>query len=142
MPIKDKEARLKYIKEWALQDYHKHPEKYRERSRASRENNPARRLITSTKRTAKIKNLEHNITAEDLVLPKFCPLLGIEIDYSAGNGKNLSNPSVDRIDPTKGYIKGNVEVMSMFANIMKSKASNEQLITFAKNVLRKYSNEG
>jgi hypothetical protein len=138
MPIKDKEARLKYIKEWNFQDYHKHPEKYKERSRAAREKNPARRLITSTKKTAKTKNLEHNITVEDLILPKFCPLLEIEIDYSAGNGKSLFNPSVDRIDSTKGYVKGNVEVMSMFANIMKSKASIEQLKTFAKNILERY----
>jgi hypothetical protein len=138
MPIKDKEARLKYIKEWALQDYHKHPEKYRERSRASREKNPARRLIASTKKTAKTKNLEHNITAEDLILPKFCPLLEIEIDYSAGNGKSMFNPSVDRIDSSKGYIKGNVEVMSMLANLMKNKASAEQLKTFAKNILERY----
>lgn len=138
MPLKDKEARRIYMREWALKEYHKNKEKHAERKRKSREENPALRLINSTKKTAKTKNLEHNITVEDLILPKFCPLLEIEIDYSAGNGKSMFNPSVDRIDSTKGYIKGNVEVMSMLANAMKNKATVEQLKTFAKNILERY----
>lgn len=43
------------------------------------------------------------------------------------------------IDPTKGYIKGNVEVMSSLANTMKSKATPEQLLHFAQEILKRYA---
>ena len=138
MPLKDKEARKLYMRTWTINDYHKNKEKYLEIRRNSRENNPALRLINSTKKTAKVKGIEHNLLPEDLILPEYCPLLEIKIDYSAGNGKNMYNPSVDRIDSSKGYVKGNVEVMSSLANIMKNKATIEQLKTFAKNILERY----
>jgi hypothetical protein len=47
-----------------------------------------------------------------------------------------NSPSIDRIDNTKGYIKGNVIVMSTLANAMKNKASFEQLKSFSTNILK------
>ncbi len=138
MPLKDKEANRLYKNKWALQDYHKNKEKYSEYRRLLREKNPALRLINSTKKTAKNKKIEHNITVDDLILPEYCPYLNVKIDYSAGNGKSMFNPSIDRIDPLQGYVKGNVEVISVLANVMKNKATVEQLQTFAMNVLRRH----
>lgn len=69
--------------------------------------------------------------------PEYCKYLGIKLDYSVGKGKICDNsPSFDRIDGSKDYIPGNVEIISHKANTMKSSANKDELVTFAKSVLR------
>lgn len=142
MPYKDPETRKAfhriYNNDWLKQDKIKHPEKYKQKYIKEKEANPSKRLFYSTKQSAKIKGLEHTIEESDLICPVYCPYLHIVIDYSAGNGKTLLKPSVDRIDPTKGYIKGNVEVISSLANTMKNNATPTQLVAFATEILKRY----
>jgi len=57
---------------------------------------------------------------------------------SHGKGRLPNSPSLDRIDPTKGYIKGNVEVISNLANTMKQNATPEELLAFAREVIKRY----
>jgi len=65
--------------------------------------------------------------------PKVCPILGIELDWKVKvNGGHNNSPSLDRIDSTKGYIKGNVMIMSTLANKMKNNATPEQLKQFSR----------
>lgn len=142
MPYKDLEERKRYNREYnrtyMRERRQADPAAARVKETSWRNANPAKRLILCTRQSAKLKVLEHDITADDLSLPEMCPLTGIPIDYSAGTGKTMEKPSVDRIDPDKGYIKGNVEVMSSLANSMKNKATPEQLVFFAKEILRRY----
>lgn len=86
---------------------------------------------------AKLYNTECNITSEDIKLISTCPLLNVPLEYNNNVANNFS-ASLDRINPSLGYIKGNIQVVSMLANSMKSSASPEQLITFSKNVLQMY----
>lgn len=84
------------------------------------------------KASAKSNNIPFDIVESDLDWPKTCPYLDIELNYiSDDRSDNVA--SLDKIEPDLGYIKGNVQIISQLANKMKSSASKEQLITFAKN---------
>lgn len=91
-------------------------------------------LINSAKKRANELNLPFNIRYDDILLPEICPLLGKEINYNNDISTNYS-PSLDRINPNLGYIKGNIQVISKLANSMKSNANKEELVTFSKNIL-------
>lgn len=79
-------------------------------------------LINAAKKRAKDSNLDFNLTLEDILLPKYCPILGIELKFN--NIKACDNSySIDRIDPSKGYVKGNVQIISFKANTIKNNAS-------------------
>lgn len=76
------------------------------------------------------------------IFPKdwICPILGYKMEvYQSGvrGGSNLS-PSLDRINPDKGYVKGNVQWVCMLANLMMSNARKEDLIRFANWINKRY----
>ena len=77
------------------------------------------------------KKLEFSIEYEDVFIPEYCPILGIKIDKfledtSQSHESRASSPSLDRVDSSKGYIKGNVSVMSYRANILKGQGTAQQ----------------
>lgn len=80
---------------------------------------------------AKEKGLEFDITIDDIIIPEVCPVLGIPIIINSGKPTDNS-PSLDRIDSTKGYIKGNVRVISFRANTIKSNGSYEEHLLISK----------
>lgn len=84
------------------------------------------------KDTSKQRGIEFNLNEEDIIIPTYCPLLEIKLEWG---GSRYNSPSVDRIDNTKGYTKDNIWVISELANRMKNTASIEQLIIFSKNAI-------
>lgn len=101
--------------------------------------NPKQRLLNSCRSNAKTQEIEFSISKEDLIIPEKCPYLDIPFDWELGTGNKNNSPSVDRIDSNKGYISGNVEVVSNLANRMKNNATKEQLIQFSKAVLFRFA---
>ena len=104
-------------------------------------NNIESRLCTIAKSRAKKKNIEFDLKKEDVVLPEYCPVLGVKLKTNMHDnttrGMNDSY-SIDRIDATRGYTKENIQVISHKANSMKRDANREELIKFAKWVLNTY----
>lgn len=75
------------------------------------------------KRAASL-SLPFDIEPEDIVLPEVCPVLGIKMVQGSGRE---SAPSLDRIIPSAGYVKGNIRVISFRANRLKSDATIDEL---------------
>ena len=88
--------------------YHKDKESY-----------PERILLNTARYRANIKKVDFQITLEDVSIPEFCPILNIPLVAGAGVLHDNS-PTLDRIIPEKGYIPGNVQVISYRANRIKS----------------------
>lgn len=123
-----------------------HSKEYRIMKRKYIDDNYIDRRLSSIKSRVKSLNngIEFSITKEDIVFPDKCPLLGIDLIYSVKGRayrEYYNSVSIDRIDNTKGYIPGNVWVISRLANTMKSCATIDELITFSNNILKYFKKE-
>lgn len=87
---------------------------------------PEAGLLALIKRRAIKANIAFDLTVKDVgKIPAVCPVFGIPL--TRGNKYSHSNsPTLDRVDPTKGYTKGNVAWISNLANGMKSNATAAQ----------------
>lgn len=95
------------------------------------------RQRTKPKGTPGGRSARANITERDIlaVWPKDdrCPILGTAFIFGPVDYNNRENiPSLDRIDPRKGYVKGNIAVMSWRANTIKNDATPEEIRKLAK----------
>ena len=79
-------------------------------------------------RRAKKKGFEFNLTPQDIPeIPEYCPILNIKLKKHNGLGPKDNSPSLDRIDTTKGYIVGNVRIISNRANRIKSDSTFDEI---------------
>ena len=100
---------------------------------------PEWKMHQRAKMRAKEKGLDFNLEVSDIVIPDTCPVLGIPLNMNSGkSGAFINSPSLDRIDPSRGYTKDNIQVISQLANAMKHKATPEQLLSFANWVYKTY----
>lgn len=128
----------KHLKEYA-QGLEKDPEfrkKKREYKRSYNRNNPKAKLLWNAKSRAKKLGFDFNLTIDDIDIPLVCPLLHIELRSGDGTIVDTS-PSLDRINSKKGYVKGNVWVISHKANTMKSDATLGELELLVTNLRNK-----
>ena len=83
-------------------------------------------LLQAAKKRAKDKNLDFNLDLDDIILPQKCPILDIELKFNT-NKVEPNSYSIDRIDNSKGYVKGNIQIISFKANTIKSFASLDEI---------------
>jgi len=103
-------------------------------------NSIKKRLLARAKDRSKRLGMYCNIDISDIIITEKCPLLEIPFEYGSTHNKWLTY-SIDRIDNTKGYVKGNIQIITYLANTMKSKATIPQLRTFAKNILLQFKDD-
>jgi hypothetical protein len=119
MPLKDKSKTKEYLRAW-------------------KDKNREKNLFQLARHRALKKGIEFNIEISDIVIPETCPILGLPIKKLIDGNRDLS-PSLDRIDNAKGYIKGNIQVISFKANAMKLTANKDELINFANWIKNNYN---
>ena len=96
--------------------------------------NPQHYLWYVARTRARKYNTEFNIEESDIIIPVYCPILNCKLEK--GEGYLFNAMSLDRVDNTKGYIKGNVRVISRKANLLKSSLTLdvlENIIKYIKN---------
>lgn len=105
--------------------YNKNKAKHYTWIRKWQKKNYPRLLWYSARSRAKKVGLEFSLLPEDVVIPKFCPILGIEI-IEFGDRKQGHGASIDRLDSSKGYTKDNIIVCSLRANMLKNNGTKEE----------------
>jgi len=97
------------------------------------------KIWCSAKKRAKLNKIRFNLFPEDIPkVPKYCPILGIELKSNNISSPLDSSPSLDKIFPKKGYVKGNVRIISNRANRIKSDATLKELILILKDARKIY----
>ena len=144
----EKKTNYEQLKEWRK----KNPEKYKAQRKRARERRKEKEITKSIEED-RVQRLFHGIkkrcrengiccdikTYKEIEIPTHCPYLNIELSYDGSRGKNAA--SIDKIIPELGYTKGNIQIISMLANQMKSNATIEELLTFSQSINELYKKE-
>jgi predicted DNA-binding protein YlxM (UPF0122 family) len=89
-----------------------------------------RSKFSRKKTNAKRAGIEWDLDFGDVVWPEVCPALGVEMDYFSET-QTESSPSFDRVDPNKGYVRGNVVIICWRANRIKNNGTPSELRALA-----------
>jgi hypothetical protein len=108
--------------------------------------NPIPQMLSNAKIRAKQKGVDFNLTSKYLkkIFPKDnkCPITGLNFQFGYTNKEKINknnSPSLDRIIPSKGYVIGNVMVISDLMNRMKQDSTFEdieKLYNFYKKIIK------
>ena len=128
------------LKVWCRQSYERNKEKVFARTRKWRaenpelaheygisvhqrhiEKDPINYFLAHLKRSARRRGLEFNLEPSDIIIPELCPVFGIPIYFlrTMTGGPLPDSASADRVDSHKGYLKGNIQIISQEANWLK-----------------------
>lgn len=122
---KSKQKHSEAVKDRLKKHYSNNAVRIMDQMKEALKKNPANGLFKLAKGRAKKKGLPFEIKVEDIVVPEFCPILGIKMEF--GDSKSRGNsPSLDRIKPELGYIHGNIAVISYRANRIKNDATADE----------------
>lgn len=140
MPYADPEARREYHRKWQeankdkTADYDRRAYKRKKQWRADR---PWTSLVASARQRAKRKGTPFDLDNEwaKARWTGRCELTNIEFESGLGKGRSgprMLSPSIDKIDPDKGYVKDNCRFVLHCVNTAKGTGTDEDLMRIAK----------
>lgn len=112
--------------EWARKYRKAHPEQTKAILRKYAQNNPIVYMLSSARKRSKALRVPFNLEREDITILTHCPVLGIPL-FNGGRKHQDNAPSLDRVRPHLGYVRGNIAVISFRANSIKRNASLEEI---------------
>jgi hypothetical protein len=122
MSSEQKAARAEYMRLWHLA----HPGYTKEVQAKDHANFPSKRMVEAAKHRARKLGVPFDLDWREIAIPAVCPVLGIPLTFGTAGFQDAS-PSLDRLRPELGYIKGNVRVISYRANAIKRDASLDEM---------------
>lgn len=111
-----------------------------EARRKQHKKDPRKVMLVHAKTRAIKNNLDFNISYDDIIVPEKCPLLGIPL-FVSNRKVGPNSPTIDRLICNKGYVKGNVLVISHKANCAKNDLTLEELEMLIQNLKRVLNKE-
>lgn len=103
---------------WEQKYRDSHREQERTRLRAYYAKTKVKQLVRAAKCRAQTSGVPFDLTEHDIQIPMWCPVLGTPIEQARGR-QTANSPSLDRMIPAIGYVRGNVRVISSRANTLK-----------------------
>lgn len=103
------------------------PEGVRARQREWYRINVEAGLLHSARARARRRGDAFTITRADVQIPTHCPVLGIPLVRTNSGAQTSNSPSLDQLVPGRGYVPGNVRVISWRANDLKRNATVDEL---------------
>nr|WP_295235142.1 hypothetical protein [uncultured Brevundimonas sp.] len=91
-----------------------------------RQATPAVALHSRARQRAARRGLPFDLDVRDVIVPPVCPALGVPL--IVGGKRSPFSPSLDRIRPALGYVRGNTRVISDGANRLKGNLDVSALI--------------
>jgi hypothetical protein len=122
LPYKDPEKRRQLSRNWRKNNL----EHCRKAQASYYRKNPVIYLLSACRQRCRKNNVPYNLEKGDISIPANCPVLGIPLLHGSKPFHDNS-PSIDRLIPEKGYVKGNVRVISFRANKIKQDATLEEI---------------
>jgi hypothetical protein len=117
--------------------YHANPEEFRLKERERAKRDPKRywaKHVAKNARTRAAKiGVPFELTTEYIlsIIPDKCPVFGTPFIFVGNGAVGPDSASLDRLVPAKGYVQGNVVVISHFANTIKNNASAKEVARVA-----------
>lgn len=71
--------------------------------------------------------IEFNLKLKDIIIPEFCPVLGIPLIFKF----HEHSPTFYRIDKSKGYVRGNFVIISRRASVIMNNILTDDAMTCA-----------